>query len=98
MEAGRLLAGLLKISQPNTRPCPWRSGRSGRGRGRKRIVIEPKTRGEWICLKRIEADLSRETLAQKLCVGDLTVRAWENDESRPTDVQWRQLKTVLAER
>ena len=94
MDAGRLLVGLLKISQPEPRPC---ARRSGRGRGRKRTVIETKTRGEWICLKRIEADLSRETLAQKLWVGELTIRAWENDESRPSDAQWRQLKDVLAE-
>jgi DNA-binding transcriptional regulator YiaG len=58
--------------------------------------VEPKTLGEWIYLKRIEVDISREQLAQKLCVCDITVRAWENNVSAPTEAQWHQLKEMLA--
>jgi ribosome-binding protein aMBF1 (putative translation factor) len=101
IQAGKLLGGLWKVSESQSimagAPRPGLRSPSSRKHARKINPNPngPQTRGQWIYLKRIEADLSRENVAQKMGVCDLTVRAWECDECAPTEAQWQQLKEIL---
>jgi len=51
---------------------------------RKLIPVNPKTTGDHLLLKRIEANLSQPEVALQVGVSELTVRAWEHDPSPPT--------------
>lgn len=62
---------------------------------RKRVPTSPKSLGDWLVLKRIEANLSQEEVARKLGVGEKTVGSWERDNAFPSDEQWRRLGSVL---
>jgi hypothetical protein len=44
---------------------------------RKPFPTTPKTIGDHLILKRVEADLSQAEVAAKLRVSDKTLRAWE---------------------
>ena len=65
-------------------------------KAKKLIPVEPKTLGDWLVIKRIEADLSQQEVSQKLRVGDQTVRAWEHDEKLPSEDEWRRLSHILS--
>jgi DNA-binding XRE family transcriptional regulator len=62
---------------------------------RKLIPVNPKTLGDHLLLKRIEANLSQPEVAQKACVSTRTVRKWEQDHVCPTEVQWQVLANIL---
>jgi DNA-binding transcriptional regulator YiaG len=62
---------------------------------RKLIPSNPKTLGDYLLLKRIEADLSQPELAQKAGVSERKVKAWEYDKLSPTEIEWQVLKAIL---
>jgi DNA-binding transcriptional regulator YiaG len=51
--------------------------------------------GDHLLLKRIQADLSQPEMAVKAGVSEITVRAWEHDQSLPTEAQWQVLAGIL---
>ena len=63
---------------------------------RKLIPVNPKTTGDYLLLKRIEADLSQPEVALKLAVTVRTIRAWEHDQSFPSQAQWLVLAGILG--
>jgi DNA-binding transcriptional regulator YiaG len=62
---------------------------------RKLIPVNPKTLGDHLHLKRIEADLSQPELAQKTGVSVRTVRKWEHGIVCPTEHHWQVLMEIL---
>jgi DNA-binding transcriptional regulator YiaG len=63
---------------------------------RKLIPVNVKSLGDYLLLKRIEANLSQPELALKSAVTVRKIKAWEHDQLVPTEVEWRALVTVLA--
>jgi ribosome-binding protein aMBF1 (putative translation factor) len=62
---------------------------------RKLIPINVKTLGDYLLLKRIEADLSQPELAVKSGATVRKVKAWEHDQNLPTEVEWKLLVKIL---
>jgi DNA-binding transcriptional regulator YiaG len=62
---------------------------------RKLIPVNPKTLGDQLLMKRIEADLTQPEVAQKGGVSIRTVRKWEHDIVCPTEDHWLLLKHIL---
>jgi ribosome-binding protein aMBF1 (putative translation factor) len=62
---------------------------------RKRFPAIPKTIGDHLMLKRLEADLTQAEVAAKVKVSDKTLREWEYDRSIPTQAQWDALAQIL---
>lgn len=62
---------------------------------RKLIPVNPKTLGDHLLLKRIEADLSQPEVAQKAGVSVRTVRKWEHGIVCPTEGHWQALTDIL---
>jgi ribosome-binding protein aMBF1 (putative translation factor) len=62
---------------------------------RKLIPVNPKTLGDRLLLKRIEANLSQPELAQKAIVSVRTVRKLEHGYTCPTDGHWQALTHIL---
>jgi DNA-binding transcriptional regulator YiaG len=62
---------------------------------RKLIPVNPKTMGDHLLLKRIEANLSQPEMAVKLKVSVQKVKAWEHDQMVPIADEWRDLTTIL---
>jgi DNA-binding transcriptional regulator YiaG len=62
---------------------------------RKVIPVNPKTTGDHLLLKRIEANLSQPEMAAKMKVSVRKVKAWEHDQTVPTADEWRVLKDIL---
>jgi len=62
---------------------------------RKLIPVNPKTLGDHLLLKRIEADLSQPEVAQKAGVSVRTVRKWEHGIACPTEDHWQALTHLL---
>lgn len=63
---------------------------------RKLIPVNPKTLGDHLLLKRIEADLSQPEVAQKAGVLVRTVRKWEHGIVCPTEGHWQALTGILC--
>lgn len=63
---------------------------------RKLIPVNVKSLGDYLLLKRIEANLSQPELALKLAVTVRKIKAWEHDKLVPTKAEWQVLATVLA--
>jgi len=87
------LGALLGITQRTIRVIHGLSG--GRFSPRKLIPVNPKTTGDYLLLKRIEADLSQQEVAVKLGVTVHKVKAWEHDQARPLEAQWQVLAGIL---
>jgi DNA-binding transcriptional regulator YiaG len=51
--------------------------------------------GDYLLLKRIEANLTQPEMAQKAGVSTRTVRKWEHDHARPNDDHWQVLAHIL---
>jgi len=85
---------LLGITHRTIRVIYEHSG--GRFSPRKLIPVNPKTLGDHLLLKRIQANLSQPEVAVKAGVSELTVRAWEHDQSLPTEAQWQVLAGILC--
>jgi len=51
--------------------------------------------GDYLLLKRIEANRSQPEVALKAGVSERTVRAWEHDQSLPNKAQWQVLAGIL---
>jgi len=62
---------------------------------RKLIPVNLKTTGDYLLLKRIKADLSQQELAVKSGVTVRKVKAWEHDQSIPTEADWQVLAKIL---
>jgi DNA-binding transcriptional regulator YiaG len=62
---------------------------------RKLIPVNPKTLGDQLLLKRIEANLSQPEVAQKAGVSVRTVRKWEHGHACPTEDHWQALAHIL---
>ena len=62
---------------------------------RKLIPVNPKTLGDHLLLKRIEANLTQPEVAQKAGVSVRTVRKWEYGIACPTEDHWQVLKLIL---
>ena len=62
---------------------------------RNRIPVEPKTLGEWLHFKRIEADVSHTELARKLGVGERRVQRWGRNKTVSAGEEWKSLAEVL---
>ena len=62
---------------------------------RKLIPVNPKTLGDHLHVKRIEADLSQAEVAQKAGVSVRTVRKWEHGVVCPTEGHWQMLTGIL---
>jgi DNA-binding transcriptional regulator YiaG len=62
---------------------------------RKLIPTNPKTTGDLLLLKRIEANLSQPKVAVKTGVSEPTVRGWEHHQLLPTKAQWQVLAGIL---
>ncbi len=67
----------------------------GRFSSRKLIPVNPKTLGDHLLLKRIEANLSQPEVAQKVGVSTRTVRKWEHGQVCPTEDHWQVLASIL---
>ena len=67
----------------------------GRFSPRKLIPVDPKTVGDHLLLKRIKVNLSQPEMALNAGVSEQTVRAWEHDQSLPTEAQWQVLVSIL---
>jgi len=63
---------------------------------RKLIPVNAKSTGDYLLLKRIEANLSQHEVAVKSGVSERTVRAWEHDDLLPNQAQWQALAGILA--
>jgi DNA-binding transcriptional regulator YiaG len=87
------LAALLGITQRTIRVIHNQSG--GRFSPRKLIPVNPKTLGDQLLLKRIEADLSQPEVAVKAGVSTRTVRKWEYGHVCPTEDHWQKLVNIL---
>jgi ribosome-binding protein aMBF1 (putative translation factor) len=62
---------------------------------RKLFPVNPKTLGDYLIVKRYEADLSQAEVAAKLRGSDKTLRAWEYDQAVPSGSQLRTLSQIL---
>jgi len=62
---------------------------------RKLIPVNPKTLGDHLLLKRIEANLSQPEVAAKAGVSTRTVRKWEHGQACPTEDHWQTLAGIL---
>jgi DNA-binding transcriptional regulator YiaG len=62
---------------------------------RKLIPVNPKTLGDHLLLKRIEANLTQSEVAQKITVSVRTVRKWEYGQVCPTEDHWQALAGIL---
>ena len=62
---------------------------------RKLIPVNVKSLGDYLLLKRVQADLSQPELAVKSGVSVRKVKAWEYDHIVPTEVEWRVLADIL---
>jgi DNA-binding transcriptional regulator YiaG len=62
---------------------------------RKLIPVNPKTLGDHLLLKRIEADLIQSELAEKMGVSVVTVSKWERGLACPIEEHWQTLKLIL---
>jgi DNA-binding transcriptional regulator YiaG len=62
---------------------------------RKLIPVNPKTLGDHLLLKRIEANLTQPEVAQKLRVSRQTVQKWEHGNACPTEAHWQALVRIL---
>jgi DNA-binding XRE family transcriptional regulator len=63
---------------------------------RKLFPVSPKTLGDYLMVKRYEADLNQAEVAAKLKVAEITLRAWEYDRKAPNDIQLLALKELLS--
>jgi len=87
------LGQLLGITQRTIRVVYQHS--AGRFSPRKLIPVNPKTLGDHLLLKRIEANLSQSEVAVKTGVSTRTVRKWEHGHSCPTEDHWQALAGIL---
>jgi len=87
------LGALLGITQRTIHVIHQHSG--GRFSPRKLIPVNPKTLGDHLLLKRIEADLSQPEVAQMAVVSVRTVRKWEHGCACPTEDHWQALIHIL---
>src|ERR1700722_11777159 len=62
---------------------------------RKLIPVNVKSLGDYLLLKRIQADLSQPELAVKSGVTVRKVKAWEHDQMVPNEAEWHSLVTIL---
>ncbi len=62
---------------------------------RKLIPVNPKTLGDNLLLKRIEANLDQKEVAQIAGVSVRTVRKWEHGIVCPTEHHWQILAGLL---
>ena len=62
---------------------------------RKLIPVNVKTLGDYLLLKRIEADLSQPELAFRSGVTVRRLMAWEHDQRVPTEAEWQVLANIL---
>jgi len=88
------LGALLGITQRTIRVIHQHSG--GRFSPRKLIPVNPKTLGDHLHLKRIEANLTQPEVAVKAGVSTRTVRKWEHGQACPTEDHWQALKHILC--
>ena len=63
---------------------------------RKLVPVNPKTLGDHLLLKRIQANLTQPEVAQKAGVSVRTVRQWEHGVVCPTEGHWLVLKLILC--
>lgn len=61
----------------------------------KLIPDNVKSLGDYLLLKRIEANLSQSELAVKSSVSVRKMNAWEHDQMPPSDAEWRVLAAIL---
>src|SRR5271170_4956706 len=94
MSGQRLRGALLGITHRTIRVINRHSG--GRLSPRKLIPVNPKTTGDHLLLKRIKANLSQPEVALKAGVSERTVRAWEHDQSLPSETEWQVLAGILC--
>lgn len=66
-----------------------------RSQKRNRIPVEPKTLGDWLHIKRVEANFSQSEIAIELGVTERLVQAWERNRVVPTAEQRATLWAVL---
>jgi DNA-binding XRE family transcriptional regulator len=85
---------LLGITQRTIHVVHQHSG--GRFSPRKLIPVNPKTMGDHLLLKRIEANLSQPEVAVKAGVSERTIHSWEHDQALPTKAQWQVLTSILG--
>jgi len=62
---------------------------------RKVFPTAPKTLGDHLMVKRLEADLTQAEVAAKMKVSDKTLRAWEYDQTVPSQAEWQRLIGIL---
>jgi DNA-binding transcriptional regulator YiaG len=87
------LGQLLGITQRTI--CVIHQLSRGRFSPRKLIPVNPKTLGDHLFLKRIEANLSQSEVAQKAEISTRTVRKWEHGHACPTEDHWQVLTNIL---
>jgi DNA-binding transcriptional regulator YiaG len=63
---------------------------------RELFPTTPKTIGDFLMIKRLEADLTQAEVAAKMKVSDKTLRAWEYDQSLSSPAEWRRLCSIFA--
>lgn len=63
---------------------------------RKLIPTEVKTLGDYLLLKRIQADLSQPELAVKTGYTVRMIKEWEYDRRTPSGAEWECLRSVLG--
>jgi DNA-binding transcriptional regulator YiaG len=87
------LGQLLGITQRTI--CIIHQLSHGRFSPRKLIPVNPKTLGDHLMLKRIEANLSQPEVAAKAGVSVRTLRKWEHGHACPTEDHWQALTGIL---
>jgi DNA-binding transcriptional regulator YiaG len=63
---------------------------------RKLIPVEAKSPGDHLLLNRIKADLSQPELAVKAGFTVRKIKAWEHDQTIPTEAEWQVLAKILG--
>ena len=62
---------------------------------RKLIPVEAKSLGDHLLLSRVKANLSQPELAVKTCFTVRQIKAWEHDQTTPTETEWQILVKIL---
>lgn len=70
-------------------------GDTRRNQARNPIPAAPTTLGEWLHLKRIEANLTQLDICRHLKIGERRVLAWERDAAEPSPAEWENLRGLL---
>jgi DNA-binding transcriptional regulator YiaG len=62
----------------------------------KALILNIKTVGDWLTVKRLEKNLTPGQVAAKMGIATCLVKSWERGNSQPDKLQLKVLATVLG--